>query len=180
MKTEGTHVDLSRVVRRIPDFPRKGVLFYDVTGILVDPDAFGFCVESMVERYGRQGFDAVAAVEARGFFFAAPVAVRLGLPLILVRKPGKLPGETLSRRCTLEYGEDELFVHKSDVPPGGRILLIDDLVATGGTLRAATDLLADAGGKVTHICCVIGLPFLRFRNLLSEVQVTTLVDFDGE
>jgi len=180
MKNEGSHMDLTNVVRRVPDFPRKGVLFYDVTGILVNPEAFDFCVESMVRRYDGKGLDAVAAVEARGFVFAAPVAVRLGLPLILVRKPGKLPGETLSRRCTLEYGEDELFVHKSDVASGARILLIDDLVATGGTLRAATDLLADAGGKVTQICCVIGLPFLQYAGLFPDVEVTTLVEFQGE
>lgn len=172
--------DLDSAIRKVPDFPKPDILFYDITSILMNPPAFEYCIEKMVASTEGASFDAVAAVEARGFVFAAPVALRFGLPLILLRKRGKLPGETLSRRFLLEYGEDEIFVHKSDVKRGSRVLLIDDLVATGGTLRAAADLFSDAGAAVTRICCVIGLPFLHYDRLFPEIPVTTLIEYQGE
>lgn len=174
------HFDLDSAIRKVPDFPRPGILFYDITGILTNPTAFRYCVDSICERYESTSLDAVAAVEARGFVFAAPVAERLGSALVLLRKRGKLPGPTLSKRFTLEYGEDEIFVHRSDVQPGGRILLIDDLVATGGTLRAAVDLLGEAGGVVAGVCCIVGLPSLGFERLFPEVSVERLIDYEGE
>lgn len=172
--------DLDSAIRKVPDFPKPGIVFYDITSVLMNPPAFEHCIEKMVGTFDRRKIDAVAAVEARGFIFAAPVALRFGVPLILLRKRGKLPGETLSRRFVLEYGEDEIFVHKSDVKPGARILLIDDLVATGGTLRAAADLLSGAGATVAGISCVIGLPSLHYQRLFPDIPVTTLIDYEGE
>jgi adenine phosphoribosyltransferase len=172
--------DLDRAIRKVPGFPRPGILFYDVTGILTTPDAFRWCLDRMTALYRDRGFDAVAAVEARGFVFAAPLADRLGLPLILIRKKGKLPGATLSATFSLEYGQDTIEVHRADVRPGASVLLIDDLIATGGTLKAAADLLAECGARVGAIFGVIGLPFLRFDRALAGREVTTLIDYHGE
>ena len=172
--------DLDKAIGKIPDFPKPGVLFYDVTGILKQPEAFAFCVDKMQELYSAGGFDAVAAVESRGFLFAAPLALRLGLPMILLRKKGKLPGETLQVTFTLEYGEDVLEMHKADVQPCQNVLLVDDLIATGGTLRAAVQLLESAGARVESVFGVIGLPFLNYAAALDGLEVTTLIDYHAE
>jgi len=172
--------DLDRAIRKIPGFPKPGILFYDVTGILTTPEAFRWCLDRMTALYAGRGFDAVAAVEARGFVFAAPLADRLALPLILLRKKGKLPGPTLSATFALEYGEDTIEVHRSDVRQGATVLLVDDLIATGGTLKAAADLLAQGGARVGAIFGVIGLPFLHYDRTLDGHEVTTLIDYHGE
>ncbi len=171
---------LDSAIRRIPDFPKPGVLFYDVTGILVNPRAFTHCIDRMVELYASSQLDAVAAIEARGFVFAAPFAYRRQIPLLLLRKKGKLPGETWRMRFTLEYGEDVLELHKSDVRPGMRVLLVDDLIATGGTLGASVKLLAMGGASVTGIFGVVGLPFLNYEKALAGYPVTTLIQYHGE
>ncbi len=173
-------LDLDAAIRKVPDFPKPGVLFYDITGLLMRPDAFGACIDRFEGLYGERRFDAIAAVEARGFLFAAPFAVRRGLPLILVRKRGKLPGTTIGKRFALEYGTDEIEVHVEDVKRGCRVLLMDDLIATGGTLRAAVDLLREAGAEVRDIGCVIGLPFLRYAERFPDVAVRTLIEYDAE
>jgi adenine phosphoribosyltransferase len=176
----GAELDLDRAIRKIRDFPKPGVLFYDITGILADPKAFRYCVERIVERYRDEGLGGIAAIEARGFVFAAPAAYALQLPLILIRKRGKLPGATHRARFTLEYGEDEIEVHRADVHRGQRILLLDDLIATGGTLRAACGLLEKAGATVVGIFAVIGLPFLNYAPALSGYPVQTLIQYQGE
>ncbi len=172
--------DLDRAIRKVPDFPKPGVLFYDVTSILTNPEAFCHCVDRMLELYGESGINGIAAVESRGFVFAAPVACRLRIPLILMRKKGKLPGQTFSVRFALEYGQDELEVHRADVPRGGNVLLVDDLIATGGTLKAACSLLEKGGARVAGIFAVIGLPFLNFREVLAGYPVRTLIEYQGE
>jgi len=172
--------DLDAAIRRVPDFPKKGVLFYDVTGILVRPQAFSFCIDRMKELYGKARFDAVAAVEARGFLFAAPFAKDLGLPLMLVRKKGKLPGKTIGKKFALEYGEDAIEIHVNDVVRGWRVLLVDDLIATGGTIKAAAELLREAGASRVDIFSVVGLPFLKYREILQGYEVTTLIEYEGE
>jgi len=172
--------NLDEAIRKVPDFPKPGILFYDITGILQTPRAFKYCIDSMVEKYGDSRIDAVAAVEARGFLFAAPLAERLGIPQILVRKAGKLPGEKREKRFTLEYGEDVIQVHTSDVGKGDTVLLVDDLIATGGTLKAAAELIEELGAKVEDIFCVIGLPFLNYQAQLSRYHITTLIDYDSE
>jgi adenine phosphoribosyltransferase len=175
-----THEIIEKAIRKVPDFPKPGVLFYDITGILVDPKAFAYCVDVMEKIYAGTEIDAIAAIESRGFIFAAPFAIRRGLPLILLRKKGKLPGETYRISFTLEYGEDVLEVHRSDVHAGQKLLLVDDLIATGGTLNAAAQLLALGGAKVTAIFGVVGLPFLHFEKSLLGFNVRTLVQYSGE
>jgi adenine phosphoribosyltransferase len=167
-------------IRTVPDFPKPGVLFYDLTGILVQPAAFVRCIDRMAALYDRTPIDVVAAVEARGFVFAAPYAYRRRVPLVLVRKKGKLPGKTLQAGFALEYGEDVVEVHESDLAPGMRVLLVDDLIATGGTLKAAAGLIAKAGARVVEIFGVVGLPFLDYASALSDYRVTTLVQFASE
>lgn len=172
--------NLDAAIRRVPDFPKKGILFYDITSILAQPEAFKYCIDRMIALYAHEKIDAVAAIESRGFVFAAPFADRLGIPLILIRKKGKLPGKTLSRRYQLEYGEAEIEIHEQDVPKGKRVLVVDDLIATGGTLRAATELVVAAGAQVAGIFGVVGLPFLNYRAMLGAIPIQTLVEYDHE
>ncbi len=180
MVDKGIAEKLDAVIRRVENFPKPGILFYDITSILSDPEAFNMVIESMDEVYKDVKFDAVAAIEARGFVFAAPYAIRKKIPLLLIRKAGKLPGETISEKIILEYGHDELHIHTADVPEGGRILLVDDLIATGGTLSGAVSLVKKAGGTVTDLFGVVGLPFLNYRSKLTDCKVTTLVDYQSE
>jgi adenine phosphoribosyltransferase len=173
-------LNLDDYIRKVPDFPKKGILFYDITSILAQPVAFLYCVDAMAEIYRDKGIDAVAAIEARGFLFAAPFAIRMGIPIIPIRKKGKLPGITLSKKYDLEYAQAEIEVHRADVPAGKRILLTDDLIATGGTLNAARALLIAGGAEVPDIFGVVGLPFLNFQNVLDPTPVTTLINYQSE
>jgi adenine phosphoribosyltransferase len=173
-------LDLNDYIRKIPDFPKKGVLFYDITSILTEPQAFRYCIDRMAEIYQDRQIQAVAAIEARGFLFAAPFAVRMGIPLILIRKKGKLPGKTLSKKYQLEYADAEIEIHPHDIPPGKRILLTDDLIATGGTLNAARELLVAAGAEIPEIFGVVGLPFLHYEKNLGNIPVRTLIEYHSE
>ena len=172
--------ELDKYIRKVRDYPKKGIVFYDITSILAKPEAFQFCIESMVDIYRDKKIDAVAGIEARGFIFAAPFALRTGIPFIPIRKKGKLPGITLSKKYDLEYAQAEIEVHKEDIPEGKRILLVDDLIATGGTLNAARALLNAGGALVPEIFGVVGLPFLNYEKILNPTPVTTLVNYLGE
>lgn len=172
--------NLDAVIRKVPDFPKKGILFYDITSILVTPKAFRYCIDQMVELYGSTKLDGVAAIESRGFLFAAPFCEKLGLPLMLVRKKGKLPGKTIGQKYELEYGEAEIEIHEADIPAGGRVLIIDDLIATGGTVKAAADILVDGGASPVGVFAVIGLPFLHYEEALGDLPVKTLIEYFGE
>jgi len=172
--------NLDDYIRKVPDFPKKGVLFYDITGILASPPAFQHCIDTMVSLYRDRSIDAVAAIEARGFLFAAPFAASMKIPLILIRKKGKLPGTTLSKKYDLEYGQAEIEVHREDIPAGKQVLLLDDLIATGGTLNAARDLLNDGGAHVPEIFGIVGLPFLNYEKILAPTPVTTMIQYHGE
>jgi adenine phosphoribosyltransferase len=172
--------NLDDYIRKVPDFPKKGILFYDITSILTQPAAFRYCIRTMADRYRGKDIDAIAAIEARGFLFAAPFADHLEIPLILIRKKGKLPGQTRSKKYQLEYGEAEIELHTADVKPGQRVLLTDDLVATGGTLRAARELLAECGATVPEIFGVVGLPFLNYEKTLAPTPVHTLIQYQSE
>jgi len=151
--------NLDKAIRKIPDFPKAGVLFYDITGILIQPEAFRFCLDRMVELFQGRDIQGIAAVESRGFIFASPLALAMELPLILMRKKGKLPGETLKISFSLEYGE---------------------VIATGGTLKAACSLLEMRGAEVAGILSVVGLPFLNYQEILSGYPVTTLINYQSE
>lgn len=170
---------LDKAIRRIPNFPKPGILFYDITGVLVVPEAFRYCINKMVEIYKDREIDAVVGVESRGFLFAAPFAEHLGIPIVLVRKKGKLPGETYSCSYDLEYGTAEIEAHKTDIERGKRYLLVDDLMATGGTLRAARNVIEQGGGIVVEYFGVIGLPDLNYKKILEPIPTTTLIDFHG-
>ena len=176
--TDGFNLD--DAIRKVPDFPKKGILFYDITSILTNPGAFRFCLDSMVRLYKGERLDAVAAIESRGFLFAAPLCDRLGLPLILVRKKGKLPGKTRSKKYELEYGEAEIEMHEADIPAGGRVLIVDDLIATGGTVKAAAELLVEGGAVPAGVFAVVGLPFLQYEKILEGLTVRTLIEYFGE
>ncbi len=175
-----TNFDLDGAIRRVADFPQKGVLFYDLSSILIQPRAYRHCIDSMANLYANGGFNAVAAVEARGFLFAAPFAIESKLPLVLIRKKGKLPGKTIGKKFALEYGEDEIQLHVDDIEDGWRVLLVDDLIATGGTIKAAAELLQAAGASAVEIFAVVGLPFLKYEKVLAGYSVTTLINYDSE
>jgi adenine phosphoribosyltransferase len=173
-------LNLDDYIRKVPDFPKKGVLFYDITSILAQPRAFSYCIDSMVEIYQDKKIDAIAAIEARGFLFAAPFAARAGIPLLLIRKKGKLPGKIMAKKYSLEYAEAEIEIHCDDVEKGSRVLLLDDLIATGGTLNAARELLTACGACVPEIFGVVGLPFLNYEKVLDPTPVRTLINYHGE
>jgi adenine phosphoribosyltransferase len=173
-------LNLDDYINKIPDFPKKGVLFYDITSILTAPEAFSYCIECMADIYKDRGIDAIAAIEARGFLFAAPFAFRMGIPLVLIRKKGKLPGDTTSKKYSLEYAEAEIEIHPHDVPEGKQVLLMDDLIATGGTLNAARELITGCGGIIPEIFGVVGLPFLNYDEKLAPTPVRTLINYNSE
>ncbi|NLZ76938.1 MAG: adenine phosphoribosyltransferase [Spirochaetales bacterium] len=174
------NIDLDRAIRKVPDFPKKGILYYDITGILNDSTAFRASIDELAKRAGSYRFDSIAAIEARGFVFGAPLAERLGVPLILVRKMGKLPNEVHTKSFALEYGEDVICIQKLDVHPGRKILLVDDLIATGGTLKAAASIFEEHGAVVTGILGVIGLPFLNYGEVLKAYPTEVLITYDSE
>ena len=171
---------LDDVIRKVPNFPKPGVLFYDITGILVNPKAFKYCIDMMVKLYKGFELDALAAVESRGFVFAAPLAEKLGIPLILIRKKGKLPGETYSCKYALEYGFAEIEVHKADVKSGQHILVIDDLIATGGTTEAMIKLIESLGGEVVGVLVLMELAGLNGRDRLKGYRLDSAITYEGK
>lgn len=172
-----TRMDLRDYIRDVPDFPKPGVLFKDITPLLMDPGAFAFSVARLSAHYRTVAIDAIAAAEARGFLFAAPMALELRKPLIPLRKPGKLPYATHSHRYDLEYGSAELHVHTDAIQPGSRVLLVDDVLATGGTMAAACRLIESAGGAVAGCAFLIELSFLNGRAQLSGRNCFSLLTY---
>lgn len=174
-------IDLKSLVRTIPDFPKPGIQFRDITTLLIDGPGFAAAVDALVELARPYGADLIAGVEARGFIFSAPVAAALGAGLLPVRKPGKLPGPRIGIDYALEYGTDRLEIHEGACVPGHRILLIDDLLATGGTALATVGLLRQAGAEVPAALFVIDLPELRGADVLRAAGIAThaLMAFEG-
>lgn len=170
-------MSLAQHIRDIPDFPKPGILFKDITPLLAEPAAFREAIERMQEQYRGREIDAIAAAEARGFLFAAPLALLMGRPLIPLRKPGKLPYRTHAEQYDLEYGQAELHVHIDGVAPGSRVLLIDDLLATGGTMEAGCRLIEKAGGKVAGCAFLVELTFLNGRAKLRPHEVFSLIQY---
>lgn len=167
---------IASTIRIIPDFPKPGIIFQDITTMLLDPKAFKDTIDLFVERYKGKGISVVAGVEARGFIFGPPIALAIGAKFVPMRKPGKLPGEVISEEYTLEYGTDIMEMHVGAVEAGERALIIDDLIATGGTLSAATKLLERVGVEVYECACVIELPELKGRERLGNRPLFVLIE----
>lgn len=174
MGTEDVAEVIARLVREIPDYPKPGVLFKDITPLLADPPAFAAVVDELADRYADERVDKVVGVEARGFILAAPVAYRCGAGFVPVRKEGKLPSKTLAESYELEYGAATVEMHTDGVAPGDRVLVVDDVLATGGTARATVDLVHDAGGTLAGVAFLLELSFLAGRERLRDVSFTTL------
>ena len=170
-------MDLRDYIRDIPDFPQPGIVFKDITPLLINPDAFDHAVAELAEECGDAEFDAIVAVESRGFIFGAPLARQLGKPLVPVRKAGKLPADTYSVEYALEYGSNMLEIHTDGIVPGQRALVIDDVLAIGGTLAAAAQLVEACGGEVARLAVVIELAFLDGRSRLQGRDVVSLVKY---
>lgn len=170
-------MELAKYIRDIPDFPKAGIVFKDITPLLAEPRAFRDAIDRLCEKYRGRPVHSVASAEARGFLFAAPMALRLGLPLIPLRKPGKLPYRTHSLKYDLEYGSAELQIHTDGVGAGHNVLLVDDVLATGGTMEAACRLIAKAGGQVAGCAFLIELEFLHGRQRLQPHEVFSLIRY---
>ena len=159
---------LDKAIRRVPDFPKPGILFFDVTSILTNPQAFKHTIDRMVEIYSNKNVDAIAAVESRGFLFGAPLAEKLGIPLVLIRKKGKLPGEIASSTYRTEYSESCLEAQRSAFRPDDRVLLVDDIIATGGSLLAAREVIRQCGAACDHCLALGRIGGLNGEALLRE------------
>jgi len=169
--------DLKDYIRSIPDFPKPGILFRDITTLLSSPEAFGQAVQMIADHFSDRKIDAIAAAEARGFLFAAPLALKLKTALVPIRKPGKLPYETLSYSYDLEYGSDSLQIHTDAISNGANVLLVDDLLATGGTIEACCKLIEKAGGKIVACAFLIELSDLAGREKISPHEVVSLIKY---
>jgi adenine phosphoribosyltransferase len=172
-------MDLARLIRSIPDFPVKGILFRDITTLIRDGEAFQEAVDTMVEHYIDIDIDVVVAVEARGWIFGAPLAYELGAGFVPVRKPNKLPSETVSVSYSLEYGSNVLEMHKDAISAGTKVLIVDDLLATGGSAKAAVDLVEKLGGKVVGLAFLIELVDLKGRDQLKAYDIYSMIKFEG-
>lgn len=170
-------MELAQYIRDIPDFPKPGILFKDITPLLAEPSAFHEAIDRMYRQYLDRPIDAIAAAEARGFLFAAPLALRLQKPLIPLRKPGKLPYRTYSLKYELEYGSAELQMHSDVVKDGTKVLLVDDLLATGGTMKAGCQLIEQAGGRIAGCAFLVELSFLKGREVLHPHEVFSLIRY---
>lgn len=171
---------LKDYVRSIPDFPEKGIIFRDITTVLKDSDGLQLAIDSIQEKLKDVEFDLVLGAESRGFILGAPVAYNLKKGFVPVRKKGKLPCETVEESYDLEYGKATLEIHKDAIKPGQKVVIIDDLIATGGTLQAITKLVERLGGEVSKIVCLIELPELNGREKLEEYDVETNIIFEGK
>ena len=164
-------------IREIPDFPKPGILFYDITTLLKDADAYRRAVDLMTQPYLRTPVDVVVGMESRGFIFSAPMAYRLGVGFVPVRKLGKLPAETASVEYALEYGTNTLEIHKDAIAKGERVLIVDDLLATGGTVRGTIDLVERLKGKVVGLAFLVELEFLKGRDRLQGYDVSSVIRY---
>ena len=175
MMTEG--IDLQRHIRSIPNWPKKGILFRDITPLLADPKAFSAAIDALCAGFTEVGIEYVAAVEARGFIFGAAVARKLGVGFVPIRKKGKLPFKTESVSYDLEYGTDTLEVHSDAIVKGAKVLMVDDLLATGGTMAAACELIEKIEGQVVGIAFLIELRELSGRKKLSRYKINTVISY---
>ncbi len=171
--------NLRKLIREVPDFPKPGINFYDITTLLKDAEGLRLSVQALKERNKDLQIDTIIGVESRGFIFGAPLAIELGLGFIPVRKPKKLPAECVSISYELEYGTDTLEMHKDAIGKGHKVLIVDDLLATGGTARAVVDLVESVGGEVVGLNFIIELDFLKGRDKFAGHNVRSLIHYDS-
>ena len=178
----GRAMDLKDHIRSIPDFPKEGILFYDISTLLAHPDAWQVALGRLAKMVARYQPDILAGIESRGFLVAAPLASRLGLGFTMIRKKGKLPGDTIGYEYDLEYGTDTIEIHTDAIAKGDRVLLVDDLIATGGTAEAAANLIEKSGGVVVECCFMVDLPDVGGRARLETAgyKVFSLCAFEGD
>lgn len=172
--------ELKDYVRSIPDFPEPGIIFRDITSVLSDKDGLKLAIDSLQELIGDLAFDVIAGTESRGFIFGVPLAYNLNKPFIPIRKKGKLPRETISSTYDLEYGTATIEMHKDSIKPGQRVVLVDDLIATGGTIAAAADMVERLGGKVVKILFLMELAGLKGRDRLAKYDVSSVIRYEGK
>ncbi|MDM8530574.1 adenine phosphoribosyltransferase [Anaerolineales bacterium HSG25] len=172
-------MDLKSVIRHVPDFPKEGILFYDITTLLKNAEAMKQSIDQLAEQYQDKNIDFVVGMESRGFIFGMPLAYKLGVGFIPIRKPGKLPAESIAESYALEYGTNTLEVHVDAISKGQRILVVDDLLATGGTAEATVKLIEKLGGEIVSMAFVVELTFLNGRDKLTDYDLFSLLQYDS-
>ena len=172
--------ELKEYIRSIENFPKEGIIFRDITTLLQDPEGLQLAINDMQEKIKNIDFDVVVGPESRGFIFGVPIAYNLKKSFVPIRKPGKLPSETISEDYDLEYGQATLEIHKDAIKKGQKVVIIDDLMATGGTLEAIVKLVERLGGQVVRICCLIELPELNGREKLKNYDIDTSIIYEGK
>lgn len=172
--------EVEKYIRSIPDFPEPGIIFRDITTVTQDPKGLKIAIDAMKEKIQDLDFDVVVGLEARGFIFGMPLAYILGKSFVLIRKKGKLPCETISESYDLEYGKAEIEIHTDSIKPGQKVVLVDDLIATGGTIEAAIKLIERLGGKVVDNLFLVELAGLKGRERLSDYRVDAVVTYEGK
>ena len=170
-------MNLDAVIRKVPDFPKPGILFYDITSLFMHPEALAFVAKKMLEAFEDAEFDAVISIESRGFILGGIFAKEKKVPLILARKKGKLPCETIEKSYDLEYGQASLEIHKADISPGKKYLIIDDLIATGGTIKAVAAMVEESEAQVAGIFSIISLPFLGYAEKIGKYKLVVLQEY---
>ncbi|KLN59159.1 adenine phosphoribosyltransferase [Kiloniella spongiae] len=171
-------MNLKDHIREVPDYPKPGILFYDISTLLAHAEAWHETIERLAVVIEKEKPDVLAGIESRGFLLAAPLAMRLGMGFMMIRKKGKLPGKTIPFTYDLEYGTDTIEIQEDAIKPGQRVVMLDDLLATGGTMEAAVALMQQAGADVRRIACIIELNFLKGREKLGGLPVTSLIQYD--
>ncbi|MCI6244124.1 MAG: adenine phosphoribosyltransferase [Lachnospiraceae bacterium] len=171
--------ELKEYIRNIPDFPEKGIIFRDITSVLQDPDSLKLAIDELEKKLEGLEFDVIAGAESRGFLFGMPLAYNLHKPFVPIRKKGKLPCETVEKTYDLEYGTATIEIHKDAIKKGDRVVLLDDLIATGGTMKAAAELVEELGGEVVKALFLIELTDLKGREVLGNYDVDSVVQFEG-
>jgi len=172
--------ELKSKIRNVPDFPQKGIMFRDITTLVKDPEAFRHVIDHLYERYKGKKLDAIVGIESRGFIFCGALADRLKAAFVPARKPGKLPADTISQSYDLEYGKATLEMHKDAIKPGMKVLVVDDLLATGGTIEAACKLVERLGGEVVEVWVLIELSFLNGRKKIAKYPCYSMINYDSE
>jgi adenine phosphoribosyltransferase len=173
-------MDLKKTIRSIPDWPIKGVIFRDLTTLMQDPKAFMESCDVLYERYKDMEIDKIVGIDARGFVFGSVLAYKLGIGFVPVRKKGKLPSKTIQETYSLEYGEDTLEIHEDAIEKGEKVIVVDDLIATGGTVGATVKLLRKLGGNILECAFVVELPDLKGRDQIQDCKVYSITQFEGE